>query len=145
MSLKRMATIFVTASIVNLFAVYTATAQSADSEHKVYPIHFPTNSSKLDAADRDTIRGVAASLQADPALGAIIIGKADKAGSAEYNLKLSQHRAEAVLEALVYANKVPESRVEVRWAGEHLPYLPTEEQKAEMLNRVVEIIVHKAE
>ena len=30
----------------------------------------------------------------------------------------------------------------MRWTGEHLPYLSTEDEKEEMLNRVVEIIVH---
>jgi outer membrane protein OmpA-like peptidoglycan-associated protein len=58
------------------------------------------------------------------------------------NEKLSQRRAEAVFDALVYSNHVSENRVEMRWTGEHLPYLSTADEKEEMLNRVVEIIVH---
>lgn len=138
-----------------LFVGYTASAQSqkpsAETEEphaqtlqpaaRAYPVHFPTGSDKLDAADQDTIRGVAGSMQSNPELVATIVGKADAVGSKELNEKLSQRRAEAVFDALVYTHHVPENRVEMRWTGEHLPYLSTEDEKEEMLNRVVEIIV----
>ncbi len=39
----------------------------------------------------------------------------DTVGSQELNEKLSQRRAQAVFEALVYTNKVPENRVELKW------------------------------
>ena len=80
-------------------------------------------------------------MQSNPELNATIFGKADAVGSAELNEKLAQRRAEAVFSALVYTNHVPENRVEIRWTGERLPYLSTEDEKEEMLNRVVEIIV----
>jgi outer membrane protein OmpA-like peptidoglycan-associated protein len=60
---------------------------------------------------------------------------------ASRKLRLAQRRSEAVFSALVYTNHVPENRVELRWTGERLPYLSTEDEKEEMLNRVVEIIV----
>ncbi len=80
-------------------------------------------------------------MQGDPAVTATIIGKADTVGSKDFNEKLSQRRAEAVFEALVYANHVPENRVELRWTGERLPYLSNEEEKEESQNRVVVIIL----
>jgi outer membrane protein OmpA-like peptidoglycan-associated protein len=44
---------------------------------------------------------------------ATIVGKADSVGSADFNNNLSQKRTEAVFEALVYNNNVPENRVEI--------------------------------
>jgi len=49
-------------------------------------------------------------MQSTPSFVASIVGKTDSVGSADFNEHLSQRRAEAVFEALVYANKVPENR-----------------------------------
>jgi OOP family OmpA-OmpF porin len=132
---------FAIAASLSLFVGYTASSQTQQPGARAYPVHFPTGSDKLDAADQDTIRGVAGSMQTNPELNATIIGKADTVGSPELNEKLALRRAEAVFSALVYTNHVPENRVEIRWTGERLPYLSTEDEKEEMLNRVVEIIV----
>jgi OOP family OmpA-OmpF porin len=141
---RKVGTLAIAASL-SLFVGYTASSQTQQPTQqpggRAYPVHFPTGSDKLDAADQDTIRGVAGSMQSNPELNATIIGKADTAGSAELNEKLAQRRSEAVFSALVYTNHVPENRVELRWTGERLPYLSTEDEKEEMLNRVVEIIV----
>jgi OOP family OmpA-OmpF porin len=139
--IHRTAGTFAIAASLSLFLGYTASSQTQQPGARAYPVHFPTGSDKLDAADQDTIRGVAGSMQSNPELNATIIGKADAAGSAELNEKLAQRRAEAVFSALVYTNHVPENRIEIRWTGERLPYLSTEDEKEEMLNRVVEIIV----
>ena len=79
-------------------------------------------------------------LQSTPAFVATIIGKTDSVGSADYNEHLAQRRAEAVFEALVYTDKVPENRVQLRWTGERLPYTSTADEQAESQNRMVAII-----
>ena len=84
---------------------------------------------------------MAAAMQGDPALIATIEGKADTVGSQELNEKLSQRRTQAVFEALVYTNKVPENRVELKWTGEQLPTVSTADEEALRTNRVVEIFV----
>ena len=119
--------------------VYHVPAETSHS--KIYPIHFSTGSAALDAGDQETIRSVASMMQHTPTLVATIIGKADAVGSDEYNKRLSQQRAEAVFEALVYNNKVEESRVELRWTGERLPTAPTGAEMPELTNRVAEITV----
>jgi outer membrane protein OmpA-like peptidoglycan-associated protein len=96
----------------------------------------------LGPEDQDTIRGVASKMLGTPALAATIIGKADTVGSAELNEHLAEKRTQAVFEALVNTNKVPESRVEMHYTGEHLPVASTADEQAEMLNRVVLIILH---
>lgn len=129
---------------VSLFAAHAATAQQQEKPpgSTTYAIHFSTAGSDLDAADQDTIRGIAAAMQRTPTVTATIIGRADTQGSAELNERLSEKRAQTVFEALVNTNKVPEERVEMRFTGEHMPYLSTADQQEEMLNRVVEVILH---
>nr|WP_294556288.1 OmpA family protein [uncultured Rhodopila sp.] len=134
---------------VGFVTLSAATAQSVmervPAGSTTYPIHFPTGSYQLDPGDQDTIRAVASKIQADSALHATIVGKADTTGSAEFNEHLSERRATTVFEALVYANKAPEDRVDVRWTGEHLPVVTTDDQQAESQNRIVAIILHKAQ
>jgi outer membrane protein OmpA-like peptidoglycan-associated protein len=80
-------------------------------------------------------------IQGTAAFVATIIGKTDSIGSAEFNEHLSQRRAEAVFEALVYTHKVPEDRVRLHWTGERLPYVSTADEQAASQNRMVAIIV----
>lgn len=107
-----------------------------------YPVHFPTGGYTLGAEDQDTIRAVASKMKNTPTLTATIIGKADAVGSADLNAHLAEKRAQAVFEALVYANDVPENRVQMHFTGEHLPFVSTADEQAESQNRVVAIILH---
>ena len=77
----------------------------------------------------------------EPTLTATIVGKADTVGSAEFNEKLAEKRAITVFEALVYTNKVPENRVDMHFTGERIPVVSTEDQQAELQNRVVGIVL----
>ena len=77
----------------------------------------------------------------NPGLHATIVGKADTQGSADFNEKLAQNRAQQVFEALVYTNKVPEDRVAIRFTGERIPVVATADQESERLNRIVAIVL----
>ena len=68
----------------------------------------------------------------------VLVGKAERAGSDAYNLRLSKRRAETVRSALVQ-NGVPAGRIETRWVGEREPPVPTADNVREPRNRVVEI------
>lgn len=104
-------------------------------------IYFPTGSYALTSEDQDHIREVAGMMQSTPAFVAMIIGKANSVGSKDFNERLSQRRAEAVLEDLVYNNKVPESRVQLCWTGERVPFVSGADETAVSQNRVVAIVV----
>ena len=128
---------------MGLFAAHAAKAQQTmlQCTHFVY---FSTNSYALTPEDQDHIRDVAAVMQSAPTFIATIVGKTDSVGSADYNAHLSQRRAEAVFEALVYTNKAPENRVQLHWTGEHLPFISAADEQAESQNRMVAIIVSAA-
>jgi outer membrane protein OmpA-like peptidoglycan-associated protein len=129
------------------FAVHAATAQQTPSlpvpvGSTAHFVYFDTGAYALTPEDQDHIRDVAGMMQSTPAFVATIIGKADSVGSAELNEHLSQRRAEAVFEALVYTHKVPENRVRLHWTGERLPYISAADEQAAAQNRMVAIIVN---
>jgi OOP family OmpA-OmpF porin len=62
----------------------------------VRAVDFEFNSVQLTAPARDTLNEVARALLAQPELAVEIQGYTDSIGSAAYNLKLSQRRADAV-------------------------------------------------
>ena len=130
------------AAILSLFAAHAATAQQTQNPNcTTHFVYFDTGSHALTPEDQDHIRDVAAMMQSTPAFVATIVGKTDSVGSADFNEHLSQQRAEAVFEALVYANKVPENRVQLRWTGERLPFTSAADEEAESHNRMAAIIV----
>jgi outer membrane protein OmpA-like peptidoglycan-associated protein len=130
------------AAVMGLFAAHAATAQQTQPPNCTTNfVYFATGSHALTPEEQDHIRNVAAMMQSTPTFVATIVGKTDSVGSAEFNEHLSQRRAEAVFEALVYANKVPEDRVQLRWTGERLPFKSAAEEEAESHNRMAAIIV----
>ncbi len=111
-------------------------------EPVAYWVSFPTGSTVLHRADLETIHGVVAKMEADPALYASIVGKADTVGTPDYNKELSEKRATAVLEAMVHRYGAPETRIDVSFTGERLPNVPTGDEQAELQNRVVMITLY---
>ena len=137
----------IVAASVSFFATYAGTAQEVKNlppGATAHFIYFPTGRYALDAKDQAQIRDVAGLMQSTPDFVATIIGKTDSVGSVGFNERLSQRRANAVFEALVYDNKVPENLIQMCWSGERLPFTSTADQTAEAQNRMAAIIVSKA-
>ena len=132
---------------VAFFAAHAAMAQEAKNlpaGATAHFIYFATGRFALDAKDQAQIRDVAELLQSNPDYVATILGKTDSVGSKELNEHLSQRRANAVFEALVYDNKVSESRISLCWTGERLPFTATADETAQAQNRMAAIVVSKA-
>jgi len=134
-------------AVVSFFAAHAGIAQ----EVKNLPagatanfIYFPTGGYTLDATDQDRIHAVVAMMQSNPDFVATILGKTDSVGSMEFNERLSQRRASAVFEALVYDNKVSETRISLCWTGERLPFTSTADETALQQNRMAAVVVSKA-
>ena len=131
------------AAAMGFFAAHAATAQQTQPQNcTTHFVYFATGSHALTPKDQDHIRDVAAMLQSTPTFIATIVGKTDSVGSPGFNEHLSQRRAEAVFEALVYTHKVPENRVRLHWTGERLPYISAVDEQAAAQNRMVAIIVN---
>jgi outer membrane protein OmpA-like peptidoglycan-associated protein len=107
-----------------------------------YSVSFDTNSFAIDADGQKVVNDVIASLQHNPTSVVTIIGRTDTVGSNDYNMHLSQRRADAVRNAIVYGGKVALDRVETRWTGETRQNVPTANRVAAAENRVVDIAIH---
>ena len=107
-----------------------------------YTVAFDTNSFVIDANGQKVVNDVITALGRNPKAIVTIIGRTDTAGTNDYNMHLSHHRADAVRDAIVYYGKVTMDRVETRWTGETRPKLPTGNDVAAAENRVVDIAVY---
>lgn len=107
-----------------------------------YTVAFDTNSFAINADGQKVIADVTTFMQQHPALVATLIGRTDTVGAADANMRLSQRRADAVRDALIYDGHVALDRVETRWTGERRQGVPTGDAVAAAENRVVDIAIH---
>lgn len=103
-------------------------------------VTFELNAATLTPAARETLREVAAALRGEPNLRAEIAGHSDNTGAVEYNLRLSQQRAEAVRDFLV-SEGVEASRLRARGYGPNEPVADNSTASGRALNRRVEFRV----
>ncbi len=73
-------------------------------------VHFDFDKSNIRPGDAAVLDEAAATLKANPNVTIEVNGYCDVIGSVEYNLKLSDRRADAVVDYLVSAG-IPESRL----------------------------------
>jgi OOP family OmpA-OmpF porin len=107
-----------------------------------FTVSFDINSFAVNADGQKVVNDVVTYLQHNPDRIATIIGRTDTVGSADYNMRLSHRRADAVRDALVYGGKLTADRVETRWTGETRKGVPPADATAVASNRVVDIAIH---
>jgi len=86
------------------------------------------------------LQKVAEILKNNPILKIEIAGHTDNIGSDEYNMKLSQKRAEAVKNILVNRFGIDPNRIVAKGYGEKYPLVPNTTATNRALNRRVEIV-----
>jgi outer membrane protein OmpA-like peptidoglycan-associated protein len=101
---------------------------------------FNTGRSDLKAGSLENIYPVVAYLKAHPKTMVKIEGHTDKQGSADYNVELSQRRADAVREFLVN-NGVALERITARGMGEDYPVATNSTAAGRRQNRRVEVTI----
>jgi len=104
-----------------------------------YRVYFNFDQAGLVPDAQQLLDQVSAQAKRDPNLHVVLVGKADRTGTDQYNMTLSQRRADAVRNALV-ASGIPADRIAMRWVGEREPPIPTPKGVREPRNRVVEIL-----
>ncbi len=111
-------------------------------EQQVYLVFFDFDRSNLTPEGREVVNQVAArAQQPDAGVQEVqVSGHADRAGPADYNIALSQRRAETVRRGLIERG-VPANEIVTRWFGESQPRVPTPDGVREPQNRRVEIVM----
>ena len=110
---------------------------------KFESIVFGNGESKLASGMYDDLDKVANFLLDNPKFKLKISGHTDSDGREDYNLKLSQLRADAIKEYLIYFGNIEEERIEAKGFGSSQPILKDHSEKAKELNRRVEFELYR--
>jgi len=103
-------------------------------------IYFDTGKAALKPESDAAIAEVATLLKADAAIKVYVVGHTDNVASLDLNMKLSQARAEAVVQALVTKHAIPAARLVGRGAGPLAPVASNDSEEGRAKNRRVELV-----
>lgn len=121
-----------------------ATALGNDIRSKghvaVYGINFDTAKSTIKPESAQAIAEIGKLLVADPGLKIFVVGHTDNVGSIDSNTKLSQDRAEAVLQSLVKDHGIAADRLRTAGCGVFAPVATNDSEEGRAKNRRVELV-----
>lgn len=103
-------------------------------------IYFDTGKSDLKPESDAALGEIARLLKADPALKVYVVGHTDNVASLDLNTKLSQARAEAVVQALVGKHGIAAARLLGRGVGPLAPVASNDAEDGRAKNRRVELV-----
>jgi OOP family OmpA-OmpF porin len=106
----------------------------------VYGIYFDTGKSTIKPESATAIAEIANLLKSDPSLKVHVVGHTDNVGSVDSNIKLSQSRAEAVIQALVNNNGIAAARLRAFGCGQFAPVMTNDTEEGRAKNRRVELV-----
>jgi OOP family OmpA-OmpF porin len=106
----------------------------------IYGIYFDTGKSEVKPESEAALQEVAKLLSGDPNLKLLVVGHTDSVGQLEANMKLSQARAEAVIQALSKSHGVAANRLKAQGAGPIAPVATNRTEEGRAKNRRVELV-----
>ncbi|MFO7675544.1 MAG: OmpA family protein [bacterium] len=104
-------------------------------------IYFDVNKATIKPESRAALADAAKILQDNPTIKVEIQGHTDSDGSEEYNLQLSDRRAQAVVTYLVQNHAIDAARLTGRGYGEGQPVASNSTPEGKALNRRVEFVI----
>jgi OmpA-OmpF porin, OOP family len=114
---------------------------SSTGHGAIYGIYFDFNKSEVKPESERALKAIGEFLSARPNLKVFIVGHTDNAGGVDYNMKLSQARADAVMKALTTKYKVNPQSVKAYGVGQLVPVAPNKTEAGRAKNRRVELVV----
>jgi len=106
----------------------------------IYGIRFDTNKAEIKPESETALKEVSKLLSQNPALKLYIVGHTDNVGEFDYNMKLSQARAESVVKELTSKYGVASDRVKPYGVGPLSPVASNKTEEGRAKNRRVELI-----
>ncbi len=106
----------------------------------VYGIYFDTNKADVKPDSRPALEEIAKLLAQNPGLKLLVVGHTDMTGSMDANMKLSQARGEAVVQALVSQHGVAAARLKGHGVGPLAPVATNDTDEGRAKNRRVELV-----
>jgi outer membrane protein OmpA-like peptidoglycan-associated protein len=105
---------------------------------------FKLNSAELSESARQELQKVGGILAKYEDTQILLEGHTDDTGSDDYNMKLSERRAEAV-SGYLETQRISSSRLKTKWYGESQPKFPNDGEANREKNRRVEIAIYANE
>ncbi|MBW2465733.1 MAG: OmpA family protein [Deltaproteobacteria bacterium] len=106
----------------------------------LYGIYFDFNKSDLKPESEPTLNEIAKLITGNPNLKVFIVGHTDNVGDVDYNMKLSQARADAVAKALTTKYKVSPQNLKAYGVGQLAPVASNKTEEGRSKNRRVELV-----
>jgi outer membrane protein OmpA-like peptidoglycan-associated protein len=106
----------------------------------LYGIQFDTDKADIKDASRPTLAEIAQLLKGQSNLALAIVGHTDNQGTLEYNMELSNRRAQAVRTALINEYGVGPTRLSAWGAGFLAPVASNSTEEGRAQNRRVELV-----
>lgn len=106
-------------------------------------VYFDFDRSRIRKGDTRKLKDVSDYLKANPAAKVKIEGHTCSIGTSEYNLGLSDRRADSARKYLTNKMKVSPDNIETVGYGEEKPAKPNDTKKGRQLNRRAEIVIAK--
>jgi outer membrane protein OmpA-like peptidoglycan-associated protein len=121
-------------------AKFMAEGISATGHVAIYGIYFDFNKSDVKPESAPALKEIAKLLAGNLNLKAFIVGHTDNVGGVDFNMKLSQARAGAVLKELTTTYKVNPQRLKAFGVGQLAPVAPNKTEEGRAKNRRVELV-----
>jgi len=106
----------------------------------IYGIYFDTGKVDVKPESEPTLEEIAELLRQNSDLNLYVVGHTDDVGVLDYNMELSQSRAEAVVEALVSSYDIDPDRLHPIGVGPLAPAASNETEEGRARNRRVELV-----
>jgi OOP family OmpA-OmpF porin len=103
-------------------------------------IYFESGKSELKSESTASIAEVAKLLKGSASLKLYVVGHTDNAGALDGNMKLSQDRAQAVVQALVKSHGIEVARLKAYGSGPYSPVASNDAEEGRAKNRRVELV-----
>lgn len=115
-------------------------ALARDGKIAIYGIYFDFDKAELKPESQPQIDQLGILLRDNRELSVLVVGHTDNKGAFDYNLSLSQRRAQAVVDALVAGYGIEMNRITPAGAGMVSPVATNRTEDGQARNRRVEIV-----
>jgi OOP family OmpA-OmpF porin len=113
---------------------------NAQGRVALYGIYFDINKSDVKSESEPTLKEIAKLLSDNPSLKLYVVGHTDNTGDYKYNMKLSESRANAVVNMLVSKYYVDKNRLTPEGVGPLAPVSTNDTDEGKAKNRRVELV-----
>ena len=106
----------------------------------LYGIHFDFNSAEIKPESDPALQEISKMLKQKQSLKLLVVGHTDNQGGYDYNMGLSQRRADAVVKKLISTHGIEASRLKPAGVGYLAPVASNDTEDGKAKNRRVELV-----